>query len=212
MRLIKYIYLFLTIIFLVVLFSCSSQKMVTAEDASIGESIRINLIDGETREGAFIKKEGTSIKYVDAKSHKTEELATKKIRNLEYANKIYDLEGNQISEQEISSETGITKTIAYGFGGFIMGAAVGFGAALPFEGEVKFIYPMAGIGLAGGIYFGIMGSDSDREDAIIDIQKERYKVSQAKVRAKLLEEKKKLEEQRKQKEKLQDKVKTKKKD
>lgn len=186
--------------------------MVTAEDASIGESIRINLIDGETREGAFIKKEGTSIKYVDTKSHKTEELETRKIRNLEYANKIYDLEGNQISEQEISSETGITKTIAYGFGGFIMGAAVGFGVALPFEGEVKFIYPMAGIGLAGGIYFGIMGSDSDWEDAIIDIQKERYKVSQAKVRAKLLEEKKKLEEQRKQKEKLQDKVKTKKKD
>jgi hypothetical protein len=115
----------------------------------------------------------------------------------------YDLEGNVITDEKISDAKGMSKTLAYGFGGLVLGAAVGFGVGALMQSEdVAIGYPMAAFGIAGAIYFGIMGSNSDREDAIDDIRAERYEVSQAELKKRLEAEKKRLEEQKEKQEQL----------
>jgi len=95
--------------------------------------------------------------------------------------------------------------LAYGFGGFVLGAAVGFGVAAianSQDADIAPIYPMAGLGVLGGIYFGIQGSQSDREDAIDEIRESRYEDSQIKLRKRLEDEKKRLLEQQKKQDEL----------
>ena len=116
---------------------------------------------------------------------------------------MYDLEGNVITDDQISDAKGMSKTLAYGFGGLVLGAAVGFGVGALMQSEdIAIGIPMAILGVTGAVYFGIMGSNSDKEDAIDDIRAERYEVSQAELRKKLEQEKKRLEEQKQKQEEL----------
>jgi hypothetical protein len=123
---------------------------------------------------------------------------------------VYDLEGNVISDDQISDTKGTSKTLVYGFGGLVLGAAVGFGVGALMQSEdVAIGVPMAILGVAGAVYFGIMGSNSDKEDAIDDIRAERYEASQAELKKKLELEKKRLEEQKQKQEQLKKDIKKK---
>lgn len=193
------------------LIACSSSTL-RIDKPPIGESVVITMIDGTTTEGVILKRVGEILKYIDYQTHRPEDLEIKKIKSLTYADNVYDLEGNVISEETISEQKSMSKTLAYGFGGFVLGAAVGFGVGALINSADESIplgYPMAGLGIIGGIYFGIMGSNSDREDAIDDIRAERYEVSQAELRKKLEEEKQRLEQQKEKQEKMKEELKKK---
>ncbi len=193
----------LLICFFNLIIGCSSS--IRIDEPPIGESVVINLDDGSTREGVILKIEGTKLKYIDAQSHRPEDLDVSKIKSIGYADKVYDLEGNVITDEKISDAKGMSKTLAYGFGGLVLGAAVGFGVGALMQSADVAIgsgVPMAVIGVAGAIYFGIMGSNSDREDAIDDIRAERYEVSQAELKKRLEAEKKRLKEQKEKQEQL----------
>jgi hypothetical protein len=191
----------LLICFLNLIIGCSSS--IRVDDPPIGESVVINLDDGSTREGVILKKDGKNLKYIDTISHRPEDLTISKIKSIGYADKVYDLEGNVITDDQISDEKGMSKTLAYGFGGLVLGAAVGFGVGAVMQSEdIAIGIPMAILGVVGGVYFGIKGSNSDREDAIDDIRAERYEVSQAELKKKLEYEKKRLEDQKEKQEQL----------
>lgn len=191
---------------------CSGGRYLSLKESEVGESLKFILTDGEMVEGVLLKKESNSIKYVDTKTNKPEDLVNSRIQRLEYSRLVYDLEAKPIPENEIGRMKGGTKTFAYGIGGLVLGAAVGFGVgALMLEStEIPLIYPMGVLGLVGGIYFGYKGSGSDREDAITQIRRERYKITEAKLKVKLAEEKKKLELQQQEKEKMLEQIKKKK--
>jgi len=180
---------------------CSSS--IRVDDPPVGESVVINLDDGSSREGVILKKEGSKLKYIDTGTHRPEDLNISKIKSITYADKVYDLEGNVITADQISDEKGMSKTFAYGFGGLVLGAAVGFGVgALMQSDEIAIGVPMAILGLVGGVYFGIKGSNSDKEDAIDDIRAERYEASQTELKKKLEYEKKRQENKKKKQEEL----------
>jgi hypothetical protein len=186
----------LLICFLNFIVGCSSS--IRVDKPPIGESVVIKLDDGSTREGVILKKEGTVLKYIDTQSHRPEDLDVGKIKSIGYADKVYDLEGNVVTDEQISDAKGMSKTFAYGFGGLVLGAAVGFGVGALMKSEnVAIGVPMAILGVAGAVYFGIQGSNSDKEDAIDDIRAKRYEESQTELKKKLEYEKKRLEEQKK---------------
>jgi hypothetical protein len=191
----------LLICFFNFIIGCSSS--IRVDKPPIGESVVINLDDGSKREGVILKKEGSILKYIDTQTHRPEDLDINKIKSIGYADKVYDLEGNVITDDQISDTKGMSKTLAYGFGGLVLGAAVGFGVGALMQSEdIAIGVPMAILGVAGAVYFGIMGSNSDKEDAIDDIRAERYEVSQAELKKKLQQEKKRLEDQKQKQEQL----------
>jgi len=186
----------LLICFLNFIVGCSSSLRV--DKPPIGESVVINLDDGSAREGVILKKDGTKLKYIDINTHRPEDLDVSKIKSLEYAEKIYDLEGNVITDDQISEVKGMSKTLAYGFGGLVLGAAVGFGVGALMQSEdIAIGIPMAVLGVVGAVYFGIQGNSSDKEDAIDDIRAKRYEESQTELKKKLEQQKKVLEDQKK---------------
>jgi hypothetical protein len=178
---------------------------IRVDNAPIGESVVIKLIDGSERHGIILKTEANKILYMDADSHKPEDLELKQITSIIKSDKVYDMEGDIITDQQISEVKGMSKTLVYGFGGLVLGAAVGFGIAAIAnnqDAEIAPIYPMAGLGIAGAIYFGIKGAGSDREDAIDEIRESRYEESQIKLRKRLEDEKQKLLDEKKKQDEL----------
>ena len=187
--------------FVLYLFGCSSKGLVDLEDPPAGASVKINLTNGSSKTGVLLQKAGEVIKYVDTQSGKPENLQLSAIRTIEYTETEYDLTGKPISENEISDEKGMGKTIGYGFGGLLIGGLVGFGAGAVFSSATDegtaLIYPIVGFGVAGAIVLGLKGSEMDREDAIDDIREERYKVIQREMEQELKKQKKELEQQKK---------------
>jgi hypothetical protein len=201
----------LVISFVNLIIGCSGSG-IRIDKPPIGASVTIKLIDGSTRDGIILKKEGDRILYMDANSQKPENLEVKQIKEIVRAGKVYDLEGNVITEEQISETKGSSKMLAYSLGGLVAGAAVGFGVAAIVNsqgGDLAPIYPMAGLGLAGAIYFGMKGSQNDREDAIDDIREMRYDESQIQLKKRLEEEKQKLLKQKEEQEKLKQDIKKK---
>ena len=136
----------LLICFFNLIIGCSSS--IRVDDPPIGESVVINIDDGSVREGVILKKDGATLKYIDTKSHRPEDLAISKIKSIGYADKVYDLEGNVITDNQISDEKGMSKTLAYGFGGLVLGAAVGFGVGAVMKSEeIAIGIPMAILGI-----------------------------------------------------------------
>ena len=204
----KIINCILLICFFNFIIGCSSS--IRIDEPPIGESVVINLLDGSSREGVILKIVGSKLKYIDIQSNRPEDLDISKIKSISYADKVYDLEGNVITDGQISDAKGMSKTFAYGFGGLVLGAAVGFGVgALMQSDDIAIGVPMAIFGVLGGVYFGIMGSNSDREDAIDDIRAERYEVSQVELKKKLEYEKKRLEDQKEKQDQLKQELKKK---
>ena len=191
----------LLICFFNFIIGCSSS--IRVDDPPVGESVVINLADGSSKEGVILKKMDSKLTYIDIATHRPEHLNISDIKSIGYADKVYDLDGNIITDDQISEEKGMSKTFAYGFGGLVLGAAIGFGVGALMESEdIAIGVPMAILGLAGGVYFGIKGSNSDKEDAIDDIRATRYETSQVELKKKLEYEKKRLEDQKKKQDQL----------
>lgn len=187
------------------LFLGCGGSSIRIDKPTIGASVEIKMVDGSTRSGVILKKVGAKILYMDADSQRPEEIEEKKIKSIVKSNKVYDLQGKTITEEQISDEKSLSKTLVYGLGGFVLGAAVGFGVSVianSQDADIAPIYPMAGLGVLGAIYFGAQGAESDREDAIDLIRETRYKETQLQLRQRLEEEKKRLEEQQKKQEEL----------
>ena len=171
----------------------------------IGESVVIKLADGSERHGIILKTDGNKILYMDADAGKPQDIEVRQVTSIIKSDKVYDMEGNVISDNQISDAKGMSKTLVYGLGGFVLGAAVGFGVAAianAQDADIAPIYPMAGLGVLGAVYFGIKGSESDREDAIDEIRESRYEQSQIKLRKQLEDEKQKLLEEKKKQDEL----------
>ena len=178
----------------------------------IGESVIINLVDGSQRHGIILKKNGDRILYMDAEQGKPLDLETGKIASIVKSDKVYDMEGNVISEAQISEAESMSKTLVYGLGGLVLGAAVGFGAAAianAQDANIAPIWPMAGLGVIGAVYFGMKGAKNDREDAVDDIRESRYEESQIRLKKQLEVEKQKLLEEKKKQEELKKEIKKK---
>jgi hypothetical protein len=190
-------------------FNCGSTKALSVSNPPIGVSAKIKLVDGTVKEGVLLKKEGNILKYVDTVSKIPEDIEISKIMEITHADRVYDLQGDEITEQAISGAKGSGKTIGYGVAGVVLGAAVGFGLGAVYnsvlENPIKLIYPMIGLGIAGGIWLGIKGSHSDREDAIDEIRTDRYRVYQKQLEKEIEEQKKQIEQEKQEKEKREQK-------
>jgi hypothetical protein len=195
--------------FIFYLFGCSSNGLVNLENPPAGASVKINLIDGTSKTGVLLKKKDQIIKYIDTQTGIPEDLDLSGINNIEYSKTEFDLSGKTISENEISTATGMGKTLGYGFGGLLIGGLIGFGAGALFSSTTDegtaLIYPIIGFGVAGAVFLGIKGSELDREDAIDEIRKDRYSVTQRELNEELERQKKELEKQKKDLEKLKEK-------
>jgi hypothetical protein len=184
---------------------CSGNSLINLEKPELGESVQIQLKDGKELEGVIISKKDSLIKYVDAATHSLETLQIGKINTLQHSVRVYDLEGNVISEQQISDAKGAGKTIGYSFAGVALGAAVGFGLGVIIASQsddVPIGYSMAAFGVAGGITGGLMGSRIDRDDAIEKIRQERLAAAHEELREQLEKEQKLLDEEKKRKEQM----------
>ncbi len=208
----KIISVILILCFTVYMFGCSSSRFVDLEDPPAGESVRINLIDGTAKEGVILKKSDKILKYVDTETSKPEDLDISRINTIEKVSTVYDLTAKPISESDISQVKGSGKTWGYGIGGFLAGGLIGFGAGALFSAaadqEVALIYPILGFGAAGAIFLGMKGSVVDRSEAIDEIRKQRYEITQKKLDEEIKEQEKELQKEKQDLEKMKEKNKS----
>ncbi len=195
----------------VILFSCSSQ--LSTKNPASQSSVVIYIKDGSQKKGIVLKRDGNNLIYIDSKSHAKESIAYENIVKLTEANEIYDFEGRPISESTISDQQGLNKTLLYGSGGLILGAAAGAGLGIALVGgglDLPPLVSIAALGIAGAWVFGSMGYDNDFDEAVFDVRQQRYKISKAKRDKEINAEKKKLEAQQREKEELLKKIEKKK--
>lgn len=207
----------LTVSVLLSIFSCAGKRSLTTEDPYSQASVRIILEDGSSKEGIVLKRDGDNLIYVDAKSHKKETLDYKYINKIVESENIYDFEGKPIPVSTIKKNKKSSKTLMYGAGGLVMGAAVGTGVGIAIyaatdntlAGNISIVVFAA----AGAYYFGSIGSSRDFEDASFTVRKIRHEqgktVRDEKIKKQIKEEKRKIEQQKKEKEELLKKVKKK---
>lgn len=186
------------------LLNCSTSKFVKVEDTKPQSSVKISLTDGSIKEGIIFKGDGKQLFYVDASSHKTDTVQYANIRQVEYLDKYFDYDGYEMPNAEIKSHKSPTKTILYGAGGLVLGAAAGTGLSVAFFGSTEenpggnrnaAIATIVGFGALGATTFGWMGSKVDFKDAVFKARKSRY----AKVKQDLDKKKAELEELKRQK-------------
>ncbi|RMH63070.1 MAG: hypothetical protein D6677_08220 [Calditrichaeota bacterium] len=201
-------------VFAVLLSSCVGKRELTTEHPYSQASVVIHLKDGNQKKGIVLKKEKDTLIYVDADSHNKESVSYENIRELTEAPEIYDFEGYPIPRAEISAAKGWNSRLLYGGGGFVLGAAAGFGVGIGLVAngvEADPLISIVTLGLVSGIYFGYKGNEVDYEDAAFAVRKARYKKSKAKRDKAIEEAKRKLREQQRKKEELLRKIEEKKK-
>jgi hypothetical protein len=192
---------FVVVIILLVLaaqFGCSGHRAVSKENPEAGASAKIVMLNGKIHEGLLLVVEGDTLKYIDAKSHQPEVILLSTVKEIKPSDFIYDLEGNTITDADIRAAKSSQKTITYAAGGTVLGAAVGLGIGLFLANnyDVPTLYPIAAMGITGGILFGLKGNATAYEDAIETVREERYQAMQIKMRQDLEEQRKRLEEER----------------
>jgi hypothetical protein len=195
--------LLFSIILIFTIFSCSGQRALSKENPEAGASARIVLNNGKIVEGLLLVIEGDNLKYIDTKSHRPETLLLSNVKEVTRSQYIYDLEGNTSTEADIKNAKTSSKTITYAAGGTALGAVVGVGIGLVLvhNYDVPVIYPLATMGIVGGIIFGLQGNSAAYNDAIETVRENRYQKMQMKMRNELDSEKKRLEKERDEEEK-----------
>jgi hypothetical protein len=159
--------------------------------------------DGKSHEGLYIKSDNTQIIYIDNVTHQAEKLYPNDIRKIAKSNTIYDFEAKPITKVDINKQKRYSRTIGYTIGGFALGTGAGFGvAALLASSGVPLLYPMLAGALGGAYFFGVMGSESDREIAIKEIRDKRFAVSKQRLQKELSETRQIIEKKQKEKEKI----------
>lgn len=158
--------------------SCSSNRIVAAQDAKAQSSVKIAMKDGSVKEGIIFRGEKEQLFYVDAATHKTDTLLYSQIKHVERLNKYFDFNGYEMPRAEIKANKGLKKTLLYGGGGLILGAAAGTGAAIALfakESNTTAARITIGVaGLAGAYLFGSKGATVDSQDAVFKTRKARY--------------------------------------
>jgi hypothetical protein len=187
------------IIFLTaVQFNCSSHRALSKDNPEPGASAKIVMMNGKINEGLLLVVESDTLKYIDAKSHRPEVILLSTVKEITGSQFIYDLEGNKITDTDIRAAKSSHKTITYAAGGTVLGAAVGLGVGLFLANnyDVPTLYPIAALGVTGGILFAIKGNAAAYEDAIETVRENRYQEMQIKMRKDLEDQRKQLEEER----------------
>ena len=192
----------LAVLYLAVI-SCSGPKNLSVADPEPQSSAKIILKDGTSKEGILLKRDGTSLIYVDSKSHKKESIPIAQIRQMTESEIVYDFSGKRIPGAEISEHKSMSKTLLYGAGGLVLGAAagIGLGIVIVSADSTQTGAANAAIGVFGvlGAYvFGSMGADQDYNEAVFDARKARY----LKEKKQMDSERKKLDELKQEKERL----------
>ncbi len=165
--------------------SCASGRISAVRDVKPQSSVKMTLTNGSVKEGVLFKGEKEQLFFVNAATHKTDTVMYDDIKNMTYLNRNLDFNGYEMPEAEISSHKGLKKTLLYGGGGLILGAAAGAGTAIALFAPKKdgdtgnsnaAIATIAALGTAGAVVFGWMGSKVDFEDAVFKTRKARYMV------------------------------------
>ncbi len=186
-------------LFALSLFSCSSSRIVSAREIEPQASVKLTFKDGSVKRGIVFKGNKEQLLFMNAATHKTDTVFYDDVRSVERLNTYYDFFGYTMPQAEIESHKGITKTLLYGGGGTVLGAAVGAGLAIALfkpknEGDAgnssaAIATILAGSAL-GAAVFGLQGNKADFKDAVFTARKARY----AKAHAELEKKKKELEE------------------
>jgi len=193
------------------LWNCSENKILKKTDPDPQASVKITLNNGTVKKGIIFKGNSRQIVYVDAQSHKPDSIAVSSIQSIERLPVVFDYEANVIPEQEIQSYKSHKYMLLYGFGGFILGGAVGWGISVAAfaqksNGQLLALSTIGGLGTLGAVAFGYSGSKADRSAAIPKARQARFKKLKA-----MVEEEKKIRELKKKKEELLQKIQQKKK-
>jgi hypothetical protein len=189
--------------------SCGGQKALSKQNVYSQASAQIVMNNGDAKEGMILKKKENEIIYVDSKSHKKETLKLDDIKSISAADSYYDFSGNVIPITEIEQNKGVSKTLSYGAGGLLLGAAVGTAVGIGLNGvgvDASPYIAMGILGAGGAIWFGLNGSERDFDDSVYETQYKRLQIKEAARKAELKkqleEEKRKLEESKTRKKEL----------
>ena len=182
------------------LLSACTSSLNTLDAPARGETVLIYMQNGKIYEGLLIDQNRSTLKYIDNKKHHLVELKLSEIKYTKTGDTIYDYEAHEITAGDIKNNKSAKKTIAYGFGGVLLGSAVGFGIGILLADmfSIPPLYPSIAGGIGGGIYFGHQGSESDRVDAIEHIREQRFEKCKLKLQSDI-QKKKDLIEKEKQK-------------
>lgn len=180
--------------------SCGTTGNMVVQDIEQGNSIVVFLKDNNQKKGVAISAENQSLKYIDTESNQPQTINLNDILYVRPSDVVFDLEAKPISETEIRSRKGLLRTTGYSVGGVVLGSAAGFLAGIAVK---NFLFPMAVGAIGGGIYFGIMGAESDRNVAIEDIRSERFEASKSRLEDELTKTREEIEQKKKEKAKLQ---------
>jgi hypothetical protein len=210
----KFISIILIITLLFSIIACSGQGKLIKDTPEQGQSLVIYTKDGKIHEGLFIKKDDERLIFIDKDSHKAETIENSDISKVIESKRYYDFEGNEITDSNISSERGYSRTAGYGVGGLFLGAAVGFGVGIILQKQeiAAPLVPMVALGLGGAYFFADMGYKSDTEVAIKTVRDRRFAKSKDKFEKELEETKKLIEAKKKEKVRLQNEIENTKKD
>ncbi len=200
---------FLIAVFTLGLLSCSANRFVPPREAEPQASVKLTMKDGSVKQGIVFKGNKEQLLFMNAATHKTDTVLYNAIRSVERLNTYYDFFGYEMPKAEIGSHQGWTKTLLYGGGGLILGAAGGTGLAVALfrpktEGDAgnsgAAIATIVAGSVLGAAVFGLQGRKADFKDAVFRTRKARY----TKVHAELEKKKKELEKlKREQKKQLQ---------
>jgi hypothetical protein len=198
-----FVYLLITALLL----GCSAPRYLELGDIKKETSAKIYVSGGAVFEGLITARSDSDIVFINEKDHQAQTFQISGIRRIEKSTKNFDFQGNLISDAEIGQYKSSRNAWGYALGGAALGGLFGILVGLPFWYADAGIPPSftGGISaIAGSIFFGIRGTQKDREIAIRTVRylREREKDLQKEKD----EEERKLEELRKQKEELQKKI------
>ncbi len=199
----KVITVALSLLFFIYTVACSSGKMLDKNEPLEQESVRITLTDGSQMEGIVVKQTADELIYIDAKTHNKETVKAAAVQTISKSDYVYDFSGNPIPEAEIKKYKGSNKTLLYGSGGLLLGAAAGIGTGLIIvsadTNQTTLAQITAGAFMVtGAVVFGLMGADKDYQNAVHEARMARYEKEKVKIET----EKKELEKLKKEKEEL----------
>ncbi len=165
--------------------SCASGRISAVRDVKPQSSVKMILADGSVKEGVIFKGDKEQLFFVNAATHKTDTVMYDAVKSMEYLNRYLDFNGYEMPKAEIKSHKGLKKTLLYGGGGLILGAAAGAGTAIALfapkeDGDTgnsdAAIGAIAAFGTIGAVVFGWLGSNADFDDAVFKTRKARYLV------------------------------------
>lgn len=193
-------FVLLTLSLIFGLWSCSGSKFIDPGNAETEASVRIDLKNGQKKEGIIVQGDSKKLVYVDSETHKRENILFRDIKSIQKISKYFDFAGNHIPEPEILSYKKSTKAWLYGAGGLVLGVAVGTGIGIGLYAADQPLLANASILAFGGLgawWFSKKGHKVDYEEAAFTARKERY-IKTKEVRA----EKRRLEELKEEKQRL----------